>query len=45
MLHAGAGVVQLLLPTSYAMKKYVTNAGLEGETAAKKDDFATLIFA
>jgi hypothetical protein len=45
MLHAGARVVQLLLPTSYAIKKYMTNASLEGETAQKKADFATIILA
>ena len=35
MLHAGSRVLQLLLPTSYAMKKYMTNAGLEGTTATR----------
>jgi hypothetical protein len=41
MLHAGSGDLQLLLPTSYAMKKYMTNASLEGKTVSKMADFAT----
>ena len=41
MLHAVSRVLQLLLPTSYAMKKYMTNASLEGKTATKMADFAT----
>ena len=41
LLHAGSRVVQLLLPTSYAMKEYMTNASLEGKTATKMADFAT----
>jgi hypothetical protein len=41
MLHAGARAFQLLLPTSYAMKKYMTNASLEGETATKMADFGS----